>query len=144
MILSVISERFGTPLAVLKEQYSKVLLRKTANACSDGKTSFGYREDRFRTLLGHFSMRYDSQFMKRPLESYEAMLVASLELKCGALGLLSTLKHMGKKIAVITEGPQDAQERTVDALGIKSYIDCLATTSEYPSSTVCSPKCWNT
>ena len=57
--------------------------------------------------------------------------MASLELKCGALDLFSLIKDMGKKIVVITEGPQDAQERTVRGLGIDGFIDFLATTSHF-------------
>ena len=49
----------------------------------------------------------------------EFTLMNLLELKCGALDLLSMIKDMGKKIVVITEGPQDAQERTVQGLGIE-------------------------
>jgi putative hydrolase of the HAD superfamily len=69
--------------------------------------------------------------MAELLESYEATLMASLELKCGALGLLSAVRKMGKKIVIITEGPQDAQERTVEGLGIGGYIDFLATTNHF-------------
>jgi putative hydrolase of the HAD superfamily len=38
---------------------------------------------------------------------------------------------VGKKTAVITEGPQDAQERTIRALGIADKVDFLATTSAF-------------
>jgi putative hydrolase of the HAD superfamily len=38
---------------------------------------------------------------------------------------------MGKKIIVMTEGPQDAQERTVQNLGLSAYIDFLATTNQF-------------
>jgi hypothetical protein len=38
-------------------------------------------------------------------------------------------KSMSKKIIVITDGPQDAQERTVQALGITPCIDFFATTT---------------
>ncbi len=38
---------------------------------------------------------------------------------------------MGKKIIVITEGPQDAQERAVRGLGIDGFIDFLATTTHF-------------
>lgn len=69
--------------------------------------------------------------MAELLGSYEATLMASLELKCGALGLLSAVRNMGKKIVVMTEGPQDAQERTVQGLGIGGYIDFLATTNHF-------------
>lgn len=65
------------------------------------------------------------------LESYEATLMTSLELKCGAVELLSMIKDMGKKIVVITEGPQDAQERTVKGHSIEGYIDFLATSSYF-------------
>lgn len=61
------------------------------------------------------------------LESYEHTLTESLQLKRGALCLLSTIKNMGKKIVIITEGPQDAQERTIQALGIGGYVDFIAT-----------------
>lgn len=38
---------------------------------------------------------------------------------------------MGKKIVIITEGPQDAQEKTIQGLGIGGYIDFLATTNHF-------------
>lgn len=76
-------------------------------------------------------MPQDDQFIFNLLELYEANLIASLELKCGALDLLSLIKDMGKKIIVITEGPQDAQERAVRGLGIDGFIDFLATTTHF-------------
>lgn len=57
--------------------------------------------------------------------------MASLGLKCGAIGLLSTLRDMGKKVVIMTEGPQDAQERTIHRLGIGGYFDFLATTNHF-------------
>ncbi|KAI0381426.1 HAD-like domain-containing protein [Hypomontagnella monticulosa] len=130
-VLEDISERYGTPILALKEEYGRVLKEKTANAFSDGKTSFDYRRERFTSALTRLSLPVDQQFMNELLESYETVLMASLELKCGALDLLSTLKKMDKKIVVITEGPQDAQERTVKGLGIGGYIDFLATTNHF-------------
>lgn len=90
-----------------------------------------YRRERFLSVLTKFSLPQDSTFLAGLLEVYESTLKASLELKCGALALLSTIKKMGKKIVVITEGPQDAQERTVKDLGIDGYIDFLATTNHF-------------
>ncbi|KAM0671062.1 hypothetical protein ACQRIU_001457 [Beauveria bassiana] len=130
-VLAIISRKYNIPMPALKQEYSRILQLKTANAFADGKTSFDYRKERFTLVLEHFSPPYDTHFMTLLLETYEATLSASLELKCGALGLLSTLRNMGKKIVVITEGPQDAQERTVEALGISSYIDFLATTNHF-------------
>ena len=130
-VLEEISERYGTHVISLKDEYSRVLEEKTANAFADGKTSFDYRRERFASVLAHFSLPQDDKFMAELLESYEATLMASLELKCGALGLLSAVRKMGKKIVIMTEGPQDAQERTVEGLGIGGYIDFLATTNHF-------------
>ena len=130
-VLAEISKRYGTPILALKVEYSMVLKTKTANAFSDGKTSFDYRRERFASVLTHFSLPQDDQFMYELLELYEISLMASLELKCGALDMLSLIKDMGKKIVVITEGPQDAQERAVRGLGIDGLIDFLATTSHF-------------
>ncbi|KAG9229310.1 Haloacid dehalogenase-like hydrolase [Amylocarpus encephaloides] len=130
-VLEEIFERYGTPVLALKDEYSRVLREKTANAFSDGKTSFDYRRERFASVLAHFSLPQDDKFMAKLLGSYEATLMASLELKCGALGLLSAIRNMGKKIVIMTEGPQDAQERTVQGLDIGGYIDFLTTTNHF-------------
>ncbi|RYP52000.1 hypothetical protein DL768_002796 [Monosporascus sp. mg162] len=129
--LEEISKRYGTPVPALRDEYSRILREKTANAFSDGKTSFDYRRERFSSVLAHFSLPQDQQIMTKLLELYEATLMGSLEPKCGALQLLSTVKDMGKKIVIMTEGPQDAQERTVQRLGIGGYIDFLATTNRF-------------
>ena len=130
-VLAEVSKQYGTPILALQDEYSMVLKTKTANAFSDGKTSLDYRRERFASVLTHFSLPQDEQFTYELLELYEANLMASLELKCGALDLLSLIKDMGKKIVVITEGPQDAQERAVRGLGIDGFIDFLATTSHF-------------
>lgn len=41
-------------------------------------------------------------------DTYEAALATSLRFKCGASSLLTSLKKLGKKIAVITEGLENA------------------------------------
>jgi putative hydrolase of the HAD superfamily len=126
-----IHEQFGVPLPALEEQYSLILKAKTATAFSDGKTSSYYRRERFASLLARFYLPQDKQFIEELLDLYEDTLTASLELKCGALSLLFAVKNEGKKIIIITEGPQDAQEKTIEALGISGYIDFLATTNHF-------------
>lgn len=108
-VLEEITERYDTPMPALKDKYSRALKEKTANALSDGKTSCDYRRERFTSVLARFSLPQDDQFMAELLESYEATLMASLELNCGALGLLSAVRKMGKKIVIMTESPQDAR-----------------------------------
>ncbi|KAF2109589.1 hypothetical protein BDV96DRAFT_604487 [Lophiotrema nucula] len=104
---------------------------KTSSAFIEGKTSHEYREERFRAVLQHFSRDVSEKDMERFLATYEETLTKALELKCGALDLFDTLRAMGKKIAVITEGPQDAQERTMQALGIADKVEFLATTNAF-------------
>jgi putative hydrolase of the HAD superfamily len=58
-------------------------------------------------------------------------LSTALEIKPGALTLLPYLRSIGKKIAIITEGPQDAQEWTLEKLGLSSYVDALVTTNKF-------------
>ncbi|GKT40364.1 glyceraldehyde 3-phosphate phosphatase [Colletotrichum spaethianum] len=129
--LEVVSQRHQTPWVSLKEEYTKILHEKTAGAFSEGKTSFEYRRERFASLLERFSLPQDDAFLDELLEVYETTLNQSLQLKEGAAITLETLKGMGKKIAVITEGPQDAQERTVRNLGVADHIDFLATTNYF-------------
>jgi putative hydrolase of the HAD superfamily len=74
--------------------------------------------------------------MQELLECYESTLMANLDLKPHALSLLQMLKAHDKKIAIITEGPQDAQERTIVALSIAPYVDYLATTNKLGVSKV--------
>ncbi|TDZ29829.1 hypothetical protein C8035_v003965 [Colletotrichum spinosum] len=134
--LEVVSQRYGTATADLKDAYAEILRDKTLNAFSDGKTSFEYRRDRFAAVLERFSLPQDADFLNELLAIYEEALARSLQLKDGALSLLSTLRRVGKKIAVVTEGPQDAQERTVEQLGLAEYVDFLATTNFFRVSKV--------
>lgn len=130
-VLEKISVQHDIALPALEEEYTHILKEKTANAFSDGKTSFDYRRERFASLLIKFSLAQDSSFLAELLDTYESTLKASLEWKCGSIGLLSIIKEMGKKIVIMTEGPQDAQERAVKDLGIEGYIDFLATTNYF-------------
>ncbi|CAI4212406.1 unnamed protein product [Parascedosporium putredinis] len=118
-VFDAISQRHALSVPQLKAAYSEILREKTAGAFADGKTSFDYRRIRFSALLAHFSVQPDDAFLETLLQLYESALTASLELKAGAVGLLSKIKRSGRQVVIITEGPQDAQERTVEALGIR-------------------------
>jgi putative hydrolase of the HAD superfamily len=63
-------------------------------------------------------------------------LKSALRIKPGAKELLQHLQAGGKKTIVITEGPRDAQEWTIEQLGLKEYIDILATSSEFGKSKI--------
>ncbi|KAK7402402.1 hypothetical protein QQX98_011844 [Neonectria punicea] len=119
----------GVSLEALQARYQKVLMRGTSNAFVDGKTSHDYRRERFSATLEHFELSHE--MLDRILTSYERVLAENLSLKLGALSLLAAIKSSGRKIAVITEGPQDAQERALRDLGVDRHVDFLATTNRF-------------
>ncbi|KAM0226440.1 hypothetical protein ACHAQD_000361 [Fusarium lateritium] len=123
----IASDNTDITLQDLQKQYEIILKQGTADAFTDGKTSHDYRRARFSATLSHFGLSHSS--VDELLEDYERVLVENLTLKPGAISLLGAIKESGRKIAVITEGPQDAQERAVRDLGIDKYIDFLATTN---------------
>ncbi|KAF5611173.1 hydrolase-the HAD superfamily [Fusarium subglutinans] len=127
VLTCIASENPSTTLRDLQAQYGIILKQGTADEFTDGKTSYDYRRARFVATLSHFGLRHDR--VDELLEDYERVLVDNLTLKPGAVSLLEAIKASGRKIAVITEGPQDAQQRAVRDLGIEEYMDFLATTN---------------
>ncbi|EUC42581.1 hypothetical protein COCMIDRAFT_39378 [Bipolaris oryzae ATCC 44560] len=115
--------------ADLKAAYSKVLKETTSSAFTDGKTSHEYRADRFKATLKTLGLSPTPNQITEILEVYEKILTQHLTLKPGAIPLLKFLKQQGKNVAIVTEGPQDAQQRTVAALGLEPYFDRLITTN---------------
>lgn len=124
-VLEVIESAYS--LEDLRAEYKRILVSGTASAFIDGKSSHQYREDRLRQLVRKCSINLPKGRMQCLLHLYEEVLIKSLELKNGVLDLFEALQRHGHKIAVISEGPQDAQERTIEALGLTSNIDYLAT-----------------
>ncbi|KAI4920175.1 hypothetical protein J4E90_002315 [Alternaria incomplexa] len=122
----------GEPLTIaeLKAEYFKILKIGTSAAFVDGKTSHEYRAERIQGVMNAFGIDCTEQQMQALLDTYETAITRNLQLKEGAIPLLQTLKQRGKSIAIITEGPQDSQERTVAALGLEPYFDRLITTNK--------------
>ena len=102
---------------------------KTAQAFTDGKTSDEYRRERFAVVLEKFEIPTTEAFLDELVAIYKTALEGALEPKPGVVSLLGCLRSIGKKIVVITEGPQDAQEWTIQKLGLE--IDFLATTNAF-------------
>lgn len=126
--LTLISEKCKqAPLNELQERYREVLRQGTSNAFVDGKPSHAYRRERLAATLDHFSIDHD--LIDHLLDEYERVLVENLKLKPGASSLLEAIKSSGRSIVVITEGPQDAQERAIRDLGIEKSVNFLATTN---------------
>ncbi|KAE8366951.1 HAD-like domain-containing protein [Aspergillus caelatus] len=120
----------------LKTSYRDILVSTTAGAFADGRTSTEYRRERFSLLLRAHGLEVSMERLDRLLEVYKVNLRAALTLKPGVLQLLQRIKSLGKKVIVVTEGPQDAQRWTVEELGLRPYIDVLVTTNEIGQSKV--------
>lgn len=135
-VLRLISAQYGTDMNKLQASYAKILKDKTANAFSDGRTSTDYRKERFTCLLNDLSLPHESDTIARLLLQYQNRLAEYLQLKAGALEVLSNLKARGKKIVVVTEGPQDGQEWTLQQLGLAPLVDVLVTTSAFKTTKV--------
>lgn len=129
------SHNYRTPIEDLQATYKSILREKTAGAFIDGKTSHEYRAERFATLLNRCPLPMDHELVQSLVSQYEIRLSASLKLKDGAGDVLDLIRKKGKKIMVITEGPQDAQERTVKQL-LGGKIDSLVTTNKFGVSKV--------
>ncbi|KAK8131724.1 Glyceraldehyde 3-phosphate phosphatase [Apiospora sp. TS-2023a] len=130
-VLKHISQLSKAPLSDLRSAYSDILRKSVSKAFTDGRTSAEYREERFRFLADRFSFGLDPRDMTRALELYEKAITDSLELKSGALDLFALIRRSGRKIAVITEGPEDAQARTVDQMGLTDSVDLVATSNYF-------------
>ncbi|KAE8333166.1 HAD-like domain-containing protein [Aspergillus sergii] len=120
----------------LKTSYRDILVSTTAGAFADGRTSTEYRRERFSLLLRAHGLEVKTEGLDRFLDVYKSSLREALTLKPGALHLLQCIKRRGKKVIVVTEGPQDAQLWTVEELGLRPYIDVLVTTNEIGKSKV--------
>ena len=117
-------------LEELQASYKTILTHSTASAFVEGKTSHQYRGERFQQLARAHDIPLSAEKLQELVDRYERILMQSLQLKPGVLELFATLKRCGKGIVIVTEGPQDAQERTIEALGLASKIGCLATTNK--------------
>jgi putative hydrolase of the HAD superfamily len=134
-VFEIISAKYGISVDHLKAKYQDILRESTAHAFTDGRTSTEYRRKRFTQLLQAHGIdkREDIDHL---LEIYQSSLRSNLTLKVGALQLLQTLRRLGKKVMVVTEGPADAQEWTIRELGLWPYVDILVTTNEVGKSKV--------
>lgn len=128
-VLKEISSSYAIDIHDLESAFREVLILDQLQYFTENKASYEYRSGRFSNLLRIFDIQSTS-YVSYLLEVYEEKLSESLELKPGALEFLMQAKESRKKIVVITEGPHDAQERTIKKLGINSYIDEIYSSSK--------------
>jgi|GEM_PF-1419169 len=128
-----IGKEFGVPVSQLRNDYREILQNVQRSNFTENKPSWEYRRSRFETLLKKHSI-LPQQHVDEVLDAYDAALAKSLTLKEGAYETLQSAKQLGKTVAVITEGPQDAQELTLKRLGLAPFVDVLITSSANETS----------
>ena len=143
-VFAAIQKDSGVDVCDLKTSYSDILRSKTASAFADGRTSTEYRRERFTLLLQAYKLEINDTKMDYLLDIYKSNLKAALTLKAGALQLIKKIKSFGKKVIIVTEGPQDAQEWTIEELGLRHMLMYSLQLMRLGSlkSMGCSPPCW--
>ncbi|KAL8927027.1 MAG: hypothetical protein Q9208_002572 [Pyrenodesmia sp. 3 TL-2023] len=118
----------------LKATYGKILKQATAGGFADGKSSDDYRRERFTALMQAHGIEVAEETLQHLLGIYKMSLQSALSLKPGASEFLSKLKAMGKTVVLVTEGPEDAQQWTLEHLGIADKVDVLITSNKVGKS----------
>lgn len=135
-IFEIIARNCNATVTELRTTYVAILSQKTSSALADGKSSKDYRKDRFSALMKAHSADFTDAVLDQLAVAYQNSLESALEIKPGAISLLKYLKQIGKRIAIVTGGPEDAQKWTLEKLGIASYVDVLITSNRFGKSKV--------
>lgn len=108
--------------------YGEILDAARCGHFTEPKSAREYRGERFGALLRRFGVD-PGPHLERVLEAYDAALGEALALRPGALGALRATKRAGLLVMVVSEGPRDAQETTIERLGLAPSIDLLVTST---------------
>lgn len=129
MVYDYLHEEFGLYHDDMSSAYGAILKEGQMNHFVDDIPSEVYRRQRFEKLFDRFSI-LPHIHLNQCLRVYDDSLAEVLTLKEGALNILQECKKQGLKVMVVSEGPHDAQEKTLERLGISQYIDRLFTSSK--------------
>lgn len=128
MVYDYLHEEFGLYHDDMRPAYSAILKEGQMNHFVDNIPSEVYRRQRFEKLFDRFSV-LPHIHVDECLKIYDESLSEVLTLKEGALDVLQECKRQGLQIMIVSEGPYDAQEKTLQRLGISEYIDRIYTSS---------------
>jgi putative hydrolase of the HAD superfamily len=127
-VFAYINEEFGAPLEVIRDTYKSILKQSQSTHFAKDWPSREYRADRFRKLLEQYSILPNGH-LEHLLVAYDASLERNLMLTTGARDALAAAKRKGFGVFILSEGPHDAQETTIQRLGISQYVDVLLTSA---------------
>ncbi len=111
------------------QKYQEILSQCTRDAFTSGMNSYYYRSERMRLLIKNLNLGTNETLVAKLVNIYKDSLLNYLELVHGAKNTLTEISNRDYSIAVVTEGPQDAQEWTIRKLGIDCYINRLITSN---------------
>lgn len=123
-----VERQLGIDAGRLAEAYREILQVAQRHHFVSAKTSREYRSERFAALLEVFGVDPEPQ-LDRLLDIYDTTLGESLQLRPGAAASLRAAKRAGLSVMVISEGPHDAQQTTIERLGIATMVDLLVTSA---------------
>ncbi len=112
----------------LDQAYAEILQDARSGHFAAPRTAREYRGERFTALLKAFELDPGPQ-LDSLLDIYDSELAAALELRPGAGEALAAARRAGLSVMVVSEGPHDAQERTIERLGIAASVDLLVTSA---------------
>ena len=127
-VFVAVERESGVAVAELGTAYGEILAAARSRHFTEAKTSREYRAERFRALLGRFGIDPSGQ-LDRLLGIYDSTLGEALELKPGAGEALRAARGAGLAVMIVSEGPQDAQDTTVERLGIAAEVDLVVTSA---------------
>ena len=128
-VFAYLCEEFGFDAEGLGAAYAAILKDAQTSGFAEGKTSREFRAERFGKLLASFSIN-PHRHLDTVLDVYGDALSRNLKLKEGAAEALRECKLSGYSVMIVTEGPQDAQETTLERLGLAQYADLLVTSGK--------------
>ena len=129
-VYNLVQDEFGIEPARLAAVYAHLVKADQERGFVANQQSRDYRAARFKRLLNSFSIIPTPWFMESLLEIYEQTLLQHTVPYPGVVQLLRERHARQLKTVIITEGPADAQMRTIDALGIRDLVDAVFTSAE--------------
>jgi len=127
-VYALIEQGTGCPREEQVKVYNEVLRSRTAAAFVCGRRGVGYRRERFTDLAER--LRLPSMDLSGLESEYSRGLAENLTLYSDVPPTLDRLRESRVRVAIVSEGPHDAQIDTISRLGIGPFVDHIFTSGE--------------
>ena len=132
-IYAYLEKKAKVDLPQLDETYKKILKEAESNGFTENISRTEYRKRRFTKLLEESEV--SPEYVEDLLKIYEDKFIENLRAYSDMTDFLEEVHEtLGLAVVVISEGPKDAQEITLQQLGIRNLVDKLFTASEEGTS----------